>query len=721
MTIQKERFSTMRFCLAALAIAFPFLGFSQAKLQEVWSNLQPAYNPGSAGLLIVDLDGDGTNEVVVSGTTEPSGGWRGRSHFTVLKRVDGVFRLVSRVPLARNETFVFSEMKQIPVALGQPGVFLASLQDENGGKLVVFEGPNFRRLRENVIGSRNIRGAIRPELFYVRGVKDIDADGDLEVLGSIGTNAQIRDLNSNAVVWTGAEGQQAVDAGQLDADPALEIVVSGDVGTVLDGATLAVEWTYFGGFQGRPVLGEFDGDSSTQEFAIVGASDTTTVFASSPFYSPISDFKAMQTSRSVVYDMDGDGSDELISGTRPLSEIVAYRPWSWTVAYSHANPVLGVNDLSIGELDGDSSPEIVYGGGSGSGSPAILRIIDVSSDAVEYSAFDAMGPHSNVAVADVDGDGQLEAIYGPIESAAGREGMRVSIADAATGEVLRTWTPDSTVRPFFDHWGPQLAAINLDADPQLEIVVASAFHLHPGVRVLDGLTWELQWEGLDVEGLQRPLGALGSMFFNEDEVPDLLTSGSGRLLVWDGATGELLWKTDAFAIATPNTNVLAANIDEDPALEILVQNQTTVVAFDSRTRMLEWNLSPDETTIGVSVEGINEDCRIVTYGVSKLVRRLCSTREKSSERAYSLAPATFAKAVEDSLGELVISDGKTVVLQRGNTTYATTGDLGDGIGWNNRGAILRELGGPQLLMGDWSTVRRLALDSDFVFLSGFEE
>src|SRR5690606_7388140 len=112
------------------------------------------------------------------------------------------------------------------------------------------------------------------EPFYgehaIQAVKDIDGDGDLEIIGTRAWQGPyVADYASGEVTWEGSSlgiYASGVRVQQLDGDPALELILeASSPGLILDGATLAVQKSFMDGFNGPTFVGNFDANAGTTE------------------------------------------------------------------------------------------------------------------------------------------------------------------------------------------------------------------------------------------------------------------------------------------------------------------------------------------------------------------------------------------------------------------------------------------------------------------------
>ncbi len=129
-------------------------------------------------------------------------------------------------------------------------------------------------------------------------------------------------------------------------------------------------------------------------------------------------------------DLDGDGVDEIVTGAGPGAVYGPHvRGWQWDGDDSVA-PLPGVSFLAYGtnrwgvnvvcgDIDGDNSDEIITGAGPGDVFGPHVRGWDVDGGsavpipAVSYFAYGTLRWGVNVASGDIDGDGIAEIVTGP--------------------------------------------------------------------------------------------------------------------------------------------------------------------------------------------------------------------------------------------------------------------------------------------------------------------
>jgi len=693
------------FVLIGLATSFSVC----AANGKPWTVYPGFYQPGGAGIEVMDLDGDGQQEAVVTGTSNGGFGQGSAKFFAVLARVGDELEITGVARLAEGESFA-GDMRLVPGADAAQQFAAPLTLPSSQQVLAVYAGNVPERIAEIPL----------PVQYRVDGIADVDGDGVLEVFGRNAGYPEVRDFATGNLEWTDSQHTtNAVGAGQLDGDSALELVFgatnSGDsAGYVLDGATHAQQWSWPDGFRGTPVFGNFDTVPTTHEFAIVEPWGMTRVFVTSPFFSPRSDYATGEVQAIAVRDIEGDLVDEIIVGEGQWGSVIAYKPTTWAQTFNHQNPEHGVSAVAVGQLDADPELEVIFGAGLTSSGADLLQVFDAGFDHVQFASIDARGPHSATMVADLDGDGKRELVWATLDTTSIHNGPSLIIADAETGDELRRI--DGVMMPWADNPGLRLLTANLDADPALEIVIGSGYTYEGRVRVLDGVTLQEQWTTtlLDVE-VVRDVVAFDA---NGDATLDIAVAAQGRLTVLEGATGVELWRS-ASVTPTSNETVAVGQIDLDVSPELLFATGNQLYAIDASTHLFERAIAHGAPVLAAATEGNGNDCRIVVYEATRLVRRHCDTGAIDTLREYELT-ALMVRPLTDSAGMLVVSDGTRIQLLDGSNTLEVSAAVGPSLGWNNLGTVQTTANGIEVYTGDLISTHRFVLNGAIIMRDGFE-
>jgi hypothetical protein len=298
-------------------------------------------------------------------------------------------------------------------------------------------------------------------------VADVDADSELEIVTLHGnfedesqTTLSVHDLATSTLEWSvaGTRMGERVRVGQLDADPALEIVLDGY--GVVDGAGPATaggphppEWDPGIGLGNPFDVGNVDADAFDEIVAANAGTDDLTVFDGEGQQVQMTDDVLHEIADVVVADTNASGPAEaIIASTDPADAVVfdvsgASAIEQWDV--SHA--AHSADHMAVGNIDADADVELVWAADADSG-PDLLVVAD--SGGVEWSTPDSQlydwyfvgGEQAEIA-----GLG-TQLLFASAFDRAGSSGRLRMLAltpdtgDIVAGPPLRTssWSPNST-------------------------------------------------------------------------------------------------------------------------------------------------------------------------------------------------------------------------------------------------------------------------------------
>jgi hypothetical protein len=432
---------------------------------------------------------------------------------------------------------------------------------------------------------------------------DVDGDGKADLLALDGVTLYAYTA-AGALLWS-VNGPTGFDiiAAQMDGDPALEIATTN--GDVVDAATHTVQWHWPAGFGIRLAAGDIDGDGKSeliaaQDWNFVWAFDVDTQL---PKWSiPFGDIDAV-----ALCDLDGNGTLELLVGEGQWGEVRIFDPVTQQQIDHIPNPDHGVSALTAGDIDGDGSNEILWCAGYSSSGPDHLRIADRLTHAIEYISPDLVGPVIGVQRGDLDGDGIDEIVACTTQSDSSYSSGRILVFDAATLRLRAISAPIVGNLSFSGARDIQLA--NVDADPQLEIVVG-ADRLFDGVIEIYDFSSSNQFS-LIWTNATRPLGSP----FQSVAVGDI--DGDGNLEVVGGVDIASTSSQGAFVYVYdlnshleewhslhtggyPIRRIELADTDQDGVTEIVALNSGSgdVYVFSGATKVLEAIVQGSFTSLG---------------------------------------------------------------------------------------------------------------------------
>ena len=390
-------------------------------------------------------------------------------------------------------------------------------------------------------------------------VADVDNDGVFELITTNNDwNHAVRaySLISGALLWQTTNltaDNSKLHVAQLDADPALEIVLTGMPGAIFDGATHAIEWQYKDGLGPFVEHGRFGG--SSPRFASLG--DRLTMFQSQP-WSPLWDLDNLDARSSAVADLDGDQIDELIAASDSFpNSIRVVDVQSRTVRSSF--PVNNALQIAADDFDGDLAKEIAIGRNAfyyetPSNS---FRVINATTGADEF-VIPTYAPGPYIVGGFISDAGAIDLIFGSASGA--------NSGGNFAGTITRMGSSDGAIR-----WR---TAKN---DPAIDLVHISNLR----VTTMIGQT-------------QPVVLAAGT-----DS-----TIGSAQIIALNSSDGNVLWRINSSNSSLPENvsikGMTAVDLDGDTLADSVL-----MCTSDSRLRLFD---AADQSQIWSSV-AMSSDCR----------------------------------------------------------------------------------------------------------------
>jgi hypothetical protein len=675
-----------------------------ASSAKAWDDYPGPQLPGIDGIVVGDFDGNGTREAAVGAQSQPYYYFSGSALLAVLGAGSGGtlgLRAMSMLPTPMKGPLVLARRE------GAADRLAAVVGSDASSQILVLGGVPLRILKT----------IEAPLLQRVAAVADVDADGRAEIVGLAGTSPWsdlhpvVLDYETGALEWTGADVASGIGVAQLDADAALELIVAGTPGRIVDGATHAAEWTYPSGFEGKIVAGRFDANPSVAGFAVANSGGRVQIFRSQP-YSPVSEFRtddSMLTAAEVVHVTPG-GPDLIAVGGWRAS---IYDPRSGQRIAQIPVADGNVRALSSGDIDADGHEELVVGADSR------LQATDLVTMASDYAQASESGPHVAVAVGDVSGTGSEQVVY-LTGGGSPSDKSTLRVLDAASGTRLRARA--DALNPW-THEPPQIALAQFDGDPQKEIVVAGADMYQGEVAVLDGMTLADQWRvggyGSIFDGTS--IRAVSVVDANADGVPEVVVATfAGRLVVLDGRTGALIWQSVTLDGATPPSLAVFTSSGHPRAA---IARGTGLYLFDIGSRLLVASAKAAAPLIGIWRWGDAAACRIAAVDEDAVLTiHRCDTLDALGQ--HLLPEGTVFFRPLDPLGMRFIAASGPYLYEitPDDQAIALSDALGGLLGAANSG-IVRNGSDAQhfdVIIGSDYMVTRRQVGLDALFANGFD-
>ncbi len=441
-------------------------------------------------------------------------------------------------------------------------------------------------------------GSINTGLNGLEGLSltDLDGDGLAELIVTTANDLYVFS-NTGFLLWqvAGAGGYEVI-VGQMDNDPALEIAAT--KGAVVDVATHTVQWTVGGGLGSHLRLAPLAGANYQQ------------LIAAEPWYvvyghdvgAQWSRRWSIQTSHDIgaleVADVDNDGTPEVLIGENQHGKVFAYDLVTQVQKWAINNPPGGVTNIAVGDVDADGEVDLLWGAGWENTGPDYLYVASTSgAHAIKWQSVDLQGPFLGPVIGDLDGDGRPELVVCSYKSDAGFKNGRILVFDATTLTLRGMSAP--VVGPYGTEGVRDFKLRDLEGDGRMEIVLASD-------RTYDGVIEIYEFNAANAFSLKwtNTMRPVGSPFVFVDVV-DLDGNGTkeivaGNSVAHSGSEGVYIyvydypssvnpWRSVALSSAFSGVSGLVIdNLDGGSAKKIaaLVANGD-LYTFDGPTRTLE--------------------------------------------------------------------------------------------------------------------------------------
>jgi hypothetical protein len=433
---------------------------------------------------------------------------------------------------------------------------------------------------------------------------DVDGDGAKELVVCNASNLYVYSGNGSLEWSLPNVGGSDLVVAQMDNDPALEIAVTN--GMVVDCGTDAVQWTWPNGFGYDVEAADIDGDSRS-ELLSAGTTNYYVFAYDVERQLPKWSFSAfLDIGGITLADMDGDSVPEILVGEQQWGEILVYDAATQHQEGELQNPEHGITNVAVDDVDGDGDLDVLWGSGWSSTGEDHLYVADWNSRQILWQNVDLVGPFVGPQIGDLDGDGRQELVVVSSQSNAGYDGARILVFDARTRSLLATSqgiVNNSTWLGVAD-----LRLRDVDGDGRKEILIATSQTYDGVIEIYDfdgaSRTFTLIWTTFpQISGRFESVDA-GDV--DNDGQMEIVGGGAGSVYVFGFATGIEEWHS-LFLGSYTIPGLELADADGDGVLEIaaMAENGDTYV-FDGPSKKLEAVLFGPFTalTLGPSSGGL---------------------------------------------------------------------------------------------------------------------
>ena len=678
--------------------------------------------PGGHGMVVGDFDGDGVREVAVAGVESLPDRADGAAVFAVL---DGT-GAQARVRAVAKGAFLVAD-DALWRADGKDGrdrvVTTVWMMEHYQSWLAILTGIPLH-------AERLIAPPAPHELIRVTAVADVDGDGAQEAVVILKRPdyvfvPAILDLETGAAKWIGDMPTGQVVVAQLDGDPALELVVAGTPGLVIDGATGWQDWSWAGGFGGGLLAGAF-GSGGRDAFAAWAEGGLLQVFGGYP-YAPVNEIPGQDWDvKRLSVRLDPVGPERIaVMGRQAMQFFDAL-----TGNSVHDPLPGGAGNFLIEDITGDARREVLYGPSAGAmdgcefpdgAAPgqldpfaATLRMINLDGGHCRLWLADS-GTHAAVVRGPLGGPGTDEV-------ATFSRGDVLSVIDATTGKLRRFRSDlfETLSRPLSRP--PRIAlARRIGGMPSL--ILAAQLPM-PGLPVMavDSVSLQVRWRAADSD--LGGVAAVSSIDLDGDGADEVIVATArSQLLVLDGETGERLRESvgDAYGY---QADMVVFPDGQGGARAVVTADERRQLRLVDLSTMDVLQQSVDVTDIiALRQWGTGADCRLaVLDAAARITLRDCATLAVQGD-LQAPAGTVFLHELDSEGTRFLIAAGEHFhELGADGVATQLSGALGPGLARDNAGDVRILPGGQglEVTAGSDVLVTLQRFGPDPVFADGFE-
>ncbi|MEM1229437.1 MAG: thrombospondin type 3 repeat-containing protein [Pseudomonadota bacterium] len=528
-------------------------------LEKDWQYSVWGTSIGRSGMVPVDLDADGTLELLL-GTTIRGGGFAQNSNWHIASYEPAIDQYVIR------HTSDYDESGVSHVAAYEIGGRMQILQGTPTGDIKLFDGVSYAETATLSLDQDPITDST---------LADANNDGAPELVLSTARKTYLLRPDSLALIDSFDYGGDGFAIGNVDQDPNLEIAYSGGKILEITGSNASEEWD-FSTYGSGAYITAADVDADGIDELVVARAwsyiDVYDVDVRSPKYQINADLDIQAL---LARDITGDGIAEVLYGDGQWGNIYAHDGSTGDELWRVRNPEHGTTRIAIADMDSDGTAELMWGAGWTSTGADYFYAHDLETLELEFQSPDLVGPFTATTVGDADSDGEQEVVALSFESNSGYDDGVLHRFSAETFAL--EYMGDTRAFDGFAWTGIHDVAVgDLDGDGDQEILVATDRLYDGRIYILNGTTG-VREQVIELDG-GSPVHALALADMDLDGDLDIVAGGGVEhtgsdgtaIYILDGRTGALLWRSVALgAFWNETTSLEVRDLNRDGYADIL--------------------------------------------------------------------------------------------------------------------------------------------------------
>ncbi len=551
---------------------------------------------GSSDIRIADFDGDGKNEILLSGGNNP---------------VLNILQKDSTGEYVQQWVYPFDDVGSVDYnyVITQLRFDIADLNGDGHPDIVFSKGDKILFIdgvTKTTFASLSNKGVATQAL----SIADIDRDGILDLvllkaapLSGATQLLEVYNAKTRAFEWSldllanANSSAQALTIGNVDNDAALEIITN--TGYVIDGKTHAIEWSY-PAFGFSVCTGDIDGDGVDEIVALQDHDGRALVYSakSKQIIGTITKTGYWDIRSVLVADLDGDGKAEIVIGELGELGVNGYiraftfdkKSNTYTNLWNVDAKGSETSALGFGDADSDGLPDLIWDGdGAGYGVPLVVATptapITVKWTNEQYSPsffkispFTTDGPYFGGE--QISGPGKVPRLVffsGSVNG--GYDPGRSIVLDPISGATIVGKQIDPQAFSVHSH-----DVVDVDGDGQLDVVIGVETNLGAYIAKLDPYSTALSWNVAPGSWQVRNIhhvdinkdGRNELMFFGGDT----FASSSTALKAFNTVSKSEIWRSESiFSGYDFYDDVLQLDSNGDGYQDELVGSATKLVLY----------------------------------------------------------------------------------------------------------------------------------------------